>query len=411
MSRSEQIRNVALVGHAGAGKTTLFEALLHAGGTVKSAGSVERGNTVSDSDPMEKTRGHSINSAVASIDHGADPNERVHVNLIDTPGYPDFRGPTLSALAAVETCAVVVNATAGIEHSTQRLMDYARARRLARVLIVNRIDDDQADLALLVEQLRDAFGPECLPINLPAKGRQTVMDCFFRPDGEADFSSVADAHQRILDQVVEVDEEVMGRYLEEGEQGLSAQELHDSFEQCLRDGHLVPICFVSARTGVGVTALLDLIDVGSEFCGRATDRTVWCWPTAEFGTVAASQRSTMPFAEVRGVAFQSFTILPEGFACGLADDGAAWCWGNNAIGGLGDGTTTSRSTPAPVLSDERFVSLRAGTAGVCARTAAGANWCWGEGVHASLTTVPTIFAPAGSAGRVIQPGFNMVYGL
>lgn len=158
-------------------------------------------------------------------------------------------------------------------------------------------------------------------------------------------------------------------------------------------------------------ALLDLIDVGSEFCGRATDRTVWCWPTAEFGTVAASQRSTMPFAEVRGVAFQSFTILPEGFACGLADDGAAWCWGNNVLGGLGDGTTTSRSTPVPVLSDERFVSLRAGTAGVCARTAAGATWCWGEGVHASLTTVPTIFAPAGSAGRVIQPGFNMVYGL
>lgn len=258
--RSEQIRNVALVGHAGAGKTTLFEALLHAGGSVKSAGSVERGNTVSDSDPMEKSRGHSINSAVASIDHGADPNERVHVNLIDTPGYPDFRGPTLSALAAVETCAVVVNASTGIEHSTQRMMEYARARRLARVLIVNRIDDEQADLALLVEQLREAFGPECLPINLPAKGRQTVLDCFFKAEGEADFSSVSEAHQHILDQVVEVDEEVMGRYLEEGEQSLTGQELHDSFEQCLREGHLVPICFVSARTGVGVTALLDLIE-------------------------------------------------------------------------------------------------------------------------------------------------------
>ncbi|MDZ4348995.1 MAG: elongation factor G [Xanthomonadaceae bacterium] len=258
--RTDQIRNLALTGHAGAGKTTLFEALLHAGGTLKSAGSVERGNTVSDSDPMEKSRGHSINSAVASIDHGADPNERVHVNLIDTPGYPDFRGPTLSALAAVETCAVVVNASTGIEHSTQRMMDYARARRLARVLIVNRIDDEQADLALLVEQLREAFGPECLPINLPAKGRQTVLDCFFKAEGEADFSSVSEAHQHILDQVVEVDEEVMGRYLEEGEQSLTGQELHDSFEQCLREGHLVPICFVSARTGVGVTALLDLIE-------------------------------------------------------------------------------------------------------------------------------------------------------
>ncbi len=252
---SDQIRNVALVGHAGAGKTTLFEALLHAGGTLKTAGNIERGTTVSDFDPMEKSRGHSINSAVASIDHGG-----VHVNLIDTPGYPDFRGPTLSALAAVETCAVVVNASAGIEHSTLRMMEYGKARRLARFLVVNRIDDSDADLAELVERLRETFGPECLPINLPGRDRTGVVDCFFKPDGEADFSSVADAHQRIIDQVVEINEDVMGRYLELGEQGLSGQELHDSFEQCLREGHLVPICFVSARTGAGVAALLDLIE-------------------------------------------------------------------------------------------------------------------------------------------------------
>lgn len=250
-----QIRNVALAGHAGAGKTTLFEALLQAGGTIQTAGTVERGNTVSDFDPMEKARGHSINSTIASIDHAS-----IHVNLIDTPGYPDFRGPTLSALAAVETCAVVVNAAAGIEHSTQRLMDYARARRLCRLLVVNRIDAEDADLEALVAQLREAFGPECLPINLPARGRSTVVDCFFRPDGESDFGTVAEAHQRIIDQVVEINEEVMGRYLEEGEQGLSGQELHDAFEQCLREGHLVPICFVSARTGAGVRELLDLIE-------------------------------------------------------------------------------------------------------------------------------------------------------
>src|ERR1051325_8119958 len=108
---TDQIRNVALVGHSGAGKTTLFEALLHAGGAIQTAGSIERGSTVSDHDPMEKARGHSINASVASIDHVAANGQAVHVNLIDTPGFPDFRGPTLSALAAVETAAIVVNAS------------------------------------------------------------------------------------------------------------------------------------------------------------------------------------------------------------------------------------------------------------------------------------------------------------
>src|SRR5438045_8192148 len=99
---TDQIRNVALVGHTGAGKTTLFEALLHAGGAIQTAGSVERGTTVSDFDPMEKARGHSLNTAIASIDHAG-----IHVNLIDTPGFADFRGPTLSAFSAVETVAIV----------------------------------------------------------------------------------------------------------------------------------------------------------------------------------------------------------------------------------------------------------------------------------------------------------------
>jgi elongation factor G len=252
---TERIRNIALVGHQGAGKTTLFEALLAAGGTIQTPGTVERGSTVSDFDPMEKARGHSLNSAIASIDHGG-----IHVNLIDTPGYPDFRGPTLSALAAVETAAVVVDAARGVEYGTTRLIDYAKARRLCRLIVVNKIDHAEADLELLVEQLREAFGPECLPINLPARGRAGVVDCFFNPSGESDFGSVADAHQRIIDQVVEINEDVMGHYLEDGEAGLSGEELHDAFEQCLREGHLVPIAFVSARTGAGIAELLDLFE-------------------------------------------------------------------------------------------------------------------------------------------------------
>ena len=137
-----QIRNVALAGHPGAGKTTLFEALLHAGGALQAAGSVERGTTVSDFDPMEKSRVHSLNTAIASTDHGG-----IHVNLIDTPGFPDFRGPTLSAFSAVETVCVVVNASQGVEYGTRRMMEAARARDLCRVIVVNKIDVEPGKLS------------------------------------------------------------------------------------------------------------------------------------------------------------------------------------------------------------------------------------------------------------------------
>lgn len=250
---SREIRNIALAGHPGAGKTTLFEALLHAGGAIQTAGSVERGNTVADFDPEETARGHSIQTALATIDR---PDLRI--NLIDTPGYPDFRGPTLAALTAVETVAVVVNAAAGIEYGTRRLMHYAHERGLARVLVINRIDADNTDLASLVESLRAEFGPECLPVNLPAPGRGQVLDTFFHASGDTDFDSLGNAHGRILDQVVEINERMMGRYLDAGEASLGPQELHDAFEQCLREGHLVPICFTSARNGAGVAEFIDL---------------------------------------------------------------------------------------------------------------------------------------------------------
>ncbi|MFI4969433.1 MAG: elongation factor G [Lysobacterales bacterium] len=250
---TDGIRNIALAGHAGAGKTTLFEALLHAGGAIQTAGSIERGTTVSDHDPMEKQRRHSMAASLASIDVG-----ETHINLIDTPGFPDFRGPTLSALAAVETCAIVVDAVIGIAHTTRRLMERAKQRDLCRILIVNKIDHEGIDLEAIVESLRDEFGSVCLPINLPAQNGAAVVDCFFQPAGEADFSSVDAAHQHIIDQVVEINESMMGHYLDDGESGLSGQELHDAFEQCLREGHLVPICFVSARSGAGVKELLNL---------------------------------------------------------------------------------------------------------------------------------------------------------
>lgn len=127
---TQQIRNVALAGHPGAGKTTLFEALLHAGGALQAAGTVERGNTVSDFDPLERERGHSIDAGIASVERAG-----LHLNLIDTPGYPDFRGPALAALGAVETVAIVVDADTGIGHGTRRMMEYARQRGLCRAIV------------------------------------------------------------------------------------------------------------------------------------------------------------------------------------------------------------------------------------------------------------------------------------
>jgi elongation factor G len=256
MSYSTQdIRNVALAGHPAAGKTTLFEALLQAGGAIQTAGTIERGSTISDFDPIEKQRGHSLDVGIASTDHGG-----IHVNLIDTPGYPDFRGPALSALAAVETVAIVVDADSGIEYGTRRMMEYAKARNLCRVLVVNKIDHADADSARVLAELRETFGNECLPLNLPADGGKSVIDCYGNSSGNSDLGAVADWHQKIIDQVVEVNEKVMEHYLDLGEGGLSGGELHDAFEECLRAGHLVPVLFCSARSGVGIKELLDVAE-------------------------------------------------------------------------------------------------------------------------------------------------------
>lgn len=254
------IRNLALAGHPAAGKTTLFEALLLAGGTLHTAGSIERGTTVSDSDAVEKARGHSVASAIAGIDHGG-----IHINLIDTPGYPDFRGPALSALAAVETVAVVVDAEHGVQYGTHRMMERAHVRGLCRVVVVNKIDQPGADCVRVLDEVRQAFGNQCLPLNLPVtlpgSGGKEVIDCFGpfeggTSDAISDLGAVADWHQKIIDQVVEVNETVMEHYLDLGEGGLSGAELHDAFEQCLREGHLVPVLFCSARSGAGVAELL-----------------------------------------------------------------------------------------------------------------------------------------------------------
>jgi elongation factor G len=248
---AESVRNIALVGHAHSGKTTLAEELLALAGAVESPGSVDKGNTVSDFTDQEKRAKHSLEVSACHLEH-----DGATINLIDTPGYPDFVGRTLAVLPAVETVAIVVNAQAGIEFVTEQLMKAAAAEKLCRLIVVNRIDEAEANPEAVLEQIRAAFGRECLPLNLPARGGQMVADCFFEPaDVDPDFSSVETAHTEITDQVVELDDELMELYLEQGE-NISLEQLHDPFERALRRGHLIPVCFTSARTKAGLRQLL-----------------------------------------------------------------------------------------------------------------------------------------------------------
>jgi elongation factor G len=249
------LRTLALVGPATSGKTSLAEALLWKAGGIGTPGSVERGSTVSDHDPLEKKAQRSLN---ASLIHFTHRGNRVHV--IDTPGSPDFVGQSLPALEAVETAAVVISATNGVEPAAVRMMQYAAQRERDRVIIVNKIDAEDINLEALVGQIQAAFGRECLPVNLPAERGSRVVDCFYsvaQDDPATDFSSVAQAHRALVEQVVEVDADFVERYLNEGD--VDPQELHAPLEQALREGHLIPICFVSARTGAGIPELLDVI--------------------------------------------------------------------------------------------------------------------------------------------------------
>src|SRR5258708_11276274 len=287
---TESLPTVALVGHTAAGKTTLVEVVVGKAGAIASPGSVEKGNTVCDFDPLEKEYKPSLNSALVNFAW-----KNVHIHLIDTPGSPDFMGQVMGGLAAVETAVVVVNAETGIQLATDRMLKWAAKRNLCRMIVINRIDAENADLPAILARIQQAVGRECLPINLPAKGGTDVVDCFFNPDGEADFSSVKEAHAALVDQVVEVDEALMEKYLEHGE--VAPEQLHAPFEKALREGHLIPVGFTSPRKGAGIEALLDII--------------VNLAPNAPEGTAP-------PFLKGEGAEAQEFYAVPGPKAHALA---------------------------------------------------------------------------------------------
>ena len=247
----DSIRNICLCGHSGAGKTTLCERLLLAAGEISRLGSVEQGSTVSDFTEEEHHHGHSLQPSVIHFDH-----EGHHVNIIDTPGMADFLGHAIACFPAVETVVVVIDATKGIESETRRLMRLATARNLPRMILINKIDA-ATDLESLTEQIRSTFGNICLPINMPSPDHSTVIDVFETDAHDSTaFSSAETAHTQIVEQVVEVDEKLMEKYLEAGAESLDPKRVHEAFEKALRESHLVPIVFASAETGAGIDKLL-----------------------------------------------------------------------------------------------------------------------------------------------------------
>ncbi|MFA5864247.1 MAG: elongation factor G [Phycisphaerae bacterium] len=248
-----KIRNLVLIGHGSTGKTTLVESLLHKTGVIPRTGTVEQGNTVCDFDELEKERKHSIDSAAVWFDY-----KGTRIDLIDTPGYPDFIGQALTGLLGVETAFVVVSAVTGIEVNTRKMFAAAGDYGLARVIVINKIDHENIDLASVVNTLQETFGKNVLPLNLPANGGKTVVNCLAAASGTAtDFGDVEEAKIALMEAVVESDETMMERYL--GGETIGEAELASALKKAMVAGAVVPIIFTSARTDAGIPELLDLI--------------------------------------------------------------------------------------------------------------------------------------------------------
>jgi elongation factor G len=245
------IRNIALVGHSGSGKTTLGEAILHTCGLTTRLGSVTDGTSQLDYLEDERERGCSIDSHLCHVQF-----DGKEINIVDTPGAPAFVGPALASLIGVETAVCVISAASGIEVNTRRMMEKAKDFGLARAVVINKIHAENVNLPELVKQVQECFGGECLPINLPTKAGQAVVDCFASEVGEADFGDVGEAHTAVVEAVVGADEQLMEKYFG-GE--LSKEELAGAVSKAVASGSFVPILFTDARSEVGIKELLGVV--------------------------------------------------------------------------------------------------------------------------------------------------------
>jgi elongation factor G len=268
---ADRIRNVALVGHRGAGKTSLHEALLFEAGVVNRLGSVPDGSTVSDSGSDEQARQMSISTTFSSLDW----HER-KVNLLDTPGEPSFVADALGALRVCESAVFVVNAVMGVEVATTRLWQRAAELDIARMLFVNMLDRERADFYRTLEQLKDAFGQHVVATEIPIGSEhelEGVIDLVdmtaFRQDSteRGGWSEIAipdeygeranEYREKLMDEVSEVSDALMERYLE-GEE-IAHEEIVDALKEGTNHGKIFPVVCGVATRNLGTTRLLDAI--------------------------------------------------------------------------------------------------------------------------------------------------------
>ncbi|HJT79277.1 MAG TPA: elongation factor G [Gemmataceae bacterium] len=300
--RVQDIRNIALVGHGAAGKTSLADALLYQAKAVDRLGSPDEGTSVSDFDDEEKKRQFSIDTSVLHLEHAG---RQVH--LLDAPGYPDFVGAALEALSPVETAVVVVSAPNGIEVNTRRLFHEAGRRGLGRMLVINKMDADNVRWEQLIAALRDTFGKACVFFNAPVgQGAKFsgVVSVVEPPAGAPAgcLVDLADARSKLIDAVVEADEELMMKYLDAG--SISDEELTAAIPKALAAGTVVPILCTSAKKNLGVAELLDVLckDALSPVEGKRRTATKGSGENAE--EVTLEPREDAPFV---GQVFKSLS--------------------------------------------------------------------------------------------------------
>jgi elongation factor G len=241
-----KVRNVVLVGHGGAGKTTLMDRILACCEVVKKPGSVDDGSSLSDFDPEEKERKVSIDPAVFRV-----PWKGTALNVIDAPGYPDFVAGAIQGLAAVEAAVIVVSAADGVQLNTRKMWERAGEAGLARILVINKVDNDHA-LADLPAQIQEAFGAACVQFNVPdgtGSAFSAVRSCLAEGSEERD---------GLVESIVETDDTLMEKYLEDSD-AVAQEEIEAACARAVTGGTLAPIVWTSGRTGVGVPELLELL--------------------------------------------------------------------------------------------------------------------------------------------------------
>ena len=248
------IRNIALCGHGGSGKTTIADTILHETGLVKRLASVDDGTSICDFDEEEKAHKYTIEASVIHYEHAGKL-----FNMIDTPGYPDFIGQTIGALWGVDTAAIVINAQAGIEVNTRRVFAEAKKAGLGRMIVLNKMDNENVDYEKLIALIKDVFGTECVPLNVPIGQGHSFKGVASTLNPPADAAGALfdpqKVHENLIETIVTVDDAVMEKYLE-GEVP-SDEQLAELMKKAIHQGVLVPMICVSAKSKIGFKEMMD----------------------------------------------------------------------------------------------------------------------------------------------------------